>query len=120
MPGAGAAKSPRSICTSPRKTPPRLAEQIRACRGHFPGQSHTPVALGDYAAGPSQRAAHQLAPPRFASGLFGSNDFLLRREHIAFSRRRALGNWHLERAGVLATKEGLTGHRASVEYKDEG
>ncbi len=74
---------------------------------------HTPVALGDYVAGPS----HVLptgGTSRFASGL-SANDFLRRSSVICFSRAG------LEQAAdhvrLLAAKEGLTAHAASVDIR---
>jgi histidinol dehydrogenase len=74
---------------------------------------HSPVAVGDYVAGPS----HVLptgGTARFASGL-SANDFLRRSSVIAFSRSG------LERVAadvrVLAEKEGLTAHAASVDIR---
>jgi histidinol dehydrogenase len=73
--------------------------------GHY-----APVAVGDYAAGPS----HVLptgGTARFASGLC-ANDFLRRSSVLAFTREglaRMAGD-----VQNLAAKEGLTGHAASV------
>jgi histidinol dehydrogenase len=74
---------------------------------------HTPVALGDYVAGPS----HVLptgGTARFASGL-SANDFLRRTSVLQFSRTglEALA----DDVRLLADKEGLTGHRASVDVR---
>lgn len=91
-----------------------LVEKIHHAGAIFLG-NHTPVALGDYAAGPSH-VLPTSGTARFASGL-SSNDFL-----------RANSILHFEPEGlrelaqdvqVLATKEGLTGHRASVEVRLE-
>jgi histidinol dehydrogenase len=73
--------------------------------GHF-----TPVALGDYAAGPS----HVLpagSTARFASGLT-ANDFMRRTSVMSFTQRgvRVIA----EDVNRLASKEGLNGHVASV------
>ena len=73
----------------------------------------TPVALGDYAAGPS----HVLptgGAARFSSGL-SANDFRKRTSVMRFSR-----NGLRDIAGdvvYLANKEGLTGHAMSVEAR---
>jgi histidinol dehydrogenase len=73
----------------------------------------TPVALGDYVAGPS----HVLptgGTARFASGL-SSNDFLRRSSVIWFSQAGLE-----EKAAdvrMLADKEGLAGHRRSVDIR---
>jgi histidinol dehydrogenase len=76
--------------------------------GHY-----TPVAVGDYAAGPS----HVLptgGTARFASGLT-ANDFLRRSSVLSFTREglaRVAGDVQL-----LAEKEGLTAHAASVKVR---
>jgi histidinol dehydrogenase len=76
--------------------------------GHY-----TPVALGDYVAGPS----HVLptgGTARFANGLCAS-DFLKRSSVIAYdevSLQSAAPDVRL-----MATKEGLTAHLASVEIR---
>ncbi len=97
------------------------AEALAAKIGHagaiFLG-NHTPVALGDYAAGPSH-VLPTSGTARFASGL-SSNDFLRAGSMLHFSRQ---GMMELAPdVRVLATKEGLTAHRESVEVrmKDEG
>lgn len=76
--------------------------------GHF-----SPIALGDYAAGPS----HVLptgGTARFASGL-SANDFLRRSSVITF------GPHGLKKLAddvrILAEKEGLTAHAASVDIR---
>jgi histidinol dehydrogenase len=76
--------------------------------GHF-----TPVALGDYAAGPS----HVLptgGTARFASGL-SANDFMRRSSVLTFTPQglEALA----PDVRVLAAKEGLTAHSASVDIR---
>ena len=76
--------------------------------GHF-----TPVAVGDYVAGPS----HVLptgATARFANGLC-ANDFLKRSSVIRYDEaalRAAADNIRL-----MAAKEGLTAHSASVDVR---
>src|SRR5262249_3280029 len=78
----------------------------------FLGQ-YTPVALGDYAAGPS----HVLptgSTARYANGL-SANDFLRRTSLLSFTK-----NGIKEIADdvvFLANKEGLTGHAASVSMR---
>ncbi|MFO0809592.1 MAG: histidinol dehydrogenase [Gemmataceae bacterium] len=73
----------------------------------------TPVALGDYAAGPS----HVLptgGTARFTSGLT-ANDFLRSTSVMSFTQR---GIRHLAEDVVrLADREGLTGHAASVAIR---
>jgi histidinol dehydrogenase len=74
---------------------------------------HTPVALGDYLAGPS----HVLptgGTARFASGL-SANDFLRRSSVIAFTPA-GLANV-ADDLRLLAEKEGLTAHAASVDIR---
>jgi histidinol dehydrogenase len=75
--------------------------------------NYTPVALGDYAAGPS----HVLptgGAARFSSGL-SANDFLKRSSMISFTRTG------LEEIApdveLLAHREGLTAHAASVSVR---
>ena len=74
---------------------------------------YAPVALGDYAAGPS----HVLptgGTARFASGL-SSNDFLRAGSVISASRAELAAVADLVR--TLSDKEGLTAHRASVDVR---
>lgn len=90
----------------------RLAEKIRHAGAIFLG-NYTPVALGDYAAGPSH-VLPTSGTARFASGL-SSNDFLRSNSILQFTRE---GMMNLARdVQIIATKEGLTGHRASVEVR---
>jgi histidinol dehydrogenase len=73
----------------------------------------TPVALGDYVAGPS----HVLptgGTARFANGLC-ANDFLKRSSIISYNRAALAADAELVRA--MADKEGLTAHRASVDIR---
>lgn len=74
---------------------------------------HTPVALGDYVAGPS----HVLptgGTARFANGLC-ANDFLKRSSIISYN---AAGLAHdADAVRLMADKEGLTAHRASVDIR---
>ena len=78
--------------------------------------NHTPVALGDYVAGPS----HVLptgGTARFASGL-SANDFLRANSVLHFtaeSMAAVAGD-----VAIMANKEGLTGHRQSVQIRLEG
>jgi histidinol dehydrogenase len=75
--------------------------------------NYTPVALGDYVAGPS----HVLptgGTARFASGL-SANDFLRSNSILHFTREgMAAVAPDVQR---LADKEGLTAHRASVDVR---
>jgi histidinol dehydrogenase len=89
-----------------------LAEQTVHAGAIFLGP-YTPVALGDYVAGPS----HVLptgGTARFASGL-SANDFLKRCSVLCFTRAG------LEKVAndvrLLAEKEGLTAHAASVSVR---
>jgi histidinol dehydrogenase len=71
------------------------------------------VAVGDYVAGPS----HVLptgGTARFASGL-SANDFLRRSSVIAFTKAGLEGV--ARDVLLLADKEGLTAHAASVEVR---
>jgi len=86
-----------------------LADKISCAGAIFLG-NHTPVAVGDYAAGPSH-VLPTSGTARFSSGLT-CNDFL-----------RANSILHFDHSGlenlapdieILATKEGLTAHRESV------
>ncbi len=89
-----------------------LAERISNAGAIFLG-NYTPVALGDYAAGPS----HVLptgGTARFTSGL-SANDFLRRSSVLSFTKAG------LEQiAGdicLLAEREGLPGHALSVSLR---
>ena len=90
-------------------TPERFANAIHNAGAQFLGH-YTPVALGDYAAGPS----HVLptgATARWASGLT-SNHFLRSYSQVQFDLEslRAIEPAVTE----LANREGLTAHRESV------
>lgn len=92
----------------------KLAEKITNAGAIFVGP-YTPVALGDYAAGPS----HVLptgGTARFASGL-SACDFLRRSSYLQFTRE-GLKKFAPE-VCALADKEGLTGHAASVKIRLE-
>ncbi len=89
-----------------------VAEQIDNAGAIFVGH-YSPVALGDYVAGPS----HVLptgGTARFASGL-SANDFLLRSSVLHFTRAGLEKN--AEDVRILAEKEGLTAHAASVNIR---
>lgn len=76
--------------------------------GHF-----TPVALGDYIAGPS----HVLptgGTARFANGL-ASTDFLKRSSVICYDQAALQAD--ADRVRLIAQKEGLTAHSASVDIR---
>jgi histidinol dehydrogenase len=92
----------------PRRILPQLTNAGAIFLGHF-----TPVAAGDYAAGPS----HVLptgGTARWASGL-SANDFLKRSSVIALSRDGLAKLAPDIRA--LADREGLSAHRLSVDLR---
>jgi histidinol dehydrogenase len=92
--------------------PEALLERIDNAGAIFLGH-HTPVALGDYAAGPS----HVLptgGTARFASGL-SAIDFLRRSSVLQFTAKGLAALAADVR--LLAEKEGLKGHAASVEIR---
>ncbi len=90
----------------------RLAEKIPYAGAIFLG-NYTPVALGDYAAGPSH-VLPTSGTARFASGL-SANNFLRANSMIHFGPE---GLQRLARdVRMLATKEGLTAHRESVDVR---
>lgn len=94
------------------RDPDGFAEQVHNVGAIFLGP-FTPVAVGDYAAGPS----HVLptgGTARFSSGLT-ANDFRKRTSMLRFTRNglRDIS----EDVIFLAKKEGLTGHAASVEFR---
>ncbi len=92
-----------------------LAEKIPYAGAIFMG-NYTPVALGDYAAGPSH-VLPTSGTARFASGL-SANNFLRANSMIHFGQE---GLRRLARdVRVLATKEGLTAHRESVDVRLQG
>jgi histidinol dehydrogenase len=89
-----------------------MAERIESAGAVFIG-SQTPVAIGDYVAGPS----HVLptgGTARFASGL-SANDFLRRSSIIRFSKASLAR--HASDVKTLAEREGLTGHWQSVQMR---
>ncbi len=92
--------------------PEEMLSRIRNAGAVFLG-AFSPVALGDYVAGPS----HVLptgATARFASGL-SSNDFL--RSHSVIQFTQAGLNAVAEDAMRLADREGLAAHGASVAMR---
>jgi len=90
----------------------QLAARIRHAGAIFLG-NYCPVALGDYAAGPSH-VLPTSGTARFAAGLT-ANDFLRGNSLLCFSRE---GLAHLaDDICLLASVEGLTAHRASVETR---
>ncbi|WP_435010447.1 histidinol dehydrogenase [Tundrisphaera lichenicola] len=94
--------------------PDRLAERLTNAGAIFLGHE-TPVAVGDYAAGPS----HVLptgGTARWASGL-SANDFL-KRTSLIWVDRQGLANLAPD-IRCLADKEGLSAHRYSVDIRLE-
>ena len=94
------------------REPKLLAERIDNAGAIFLGP-YSPVALGDYAAGPS----HVLptgGTARFASGLCAI-DFL-RRSSVLYFTEQGLAAL-ADDVCLLAEKEGLTGHAASVRAR---
>ena len=89
-----------------------LAERIRHAGAIFLG-NYTPVALGDYAAGPSH-VLPTSGTARFASGL-SCNDFLRSNSILHFSQEGMTAM--ADDVRVVAAKEGLTAHRESVEVR---
>jgi histidinol dehydrogenase len=94
------------------RNPEELLAQVESAGAIFLGH-YSPVALGDYAAGPS----HVLptgGTARFASGL-SATDFLRRSSVLSFTRA-GLESLAAD-VRVLAAKEGLTAHAASVDIR---
>ncbi len=94
------------------RDPQAVADRIPNAGAIFLGH-YAPVALGDYAAGPS----HVLptgGTARFASGLT-ANDFMRRSSVLRFTRAglEAIA----DDVRLMAEKEGLTGHAASVAIR---
>jgi histidinol dehydrogenase len=86
-----------------------LADAISNAGAMFLG-NFTPVALGDYAAGPSH-VLPTSGTARFAAGL-SANDFIRSHSVISFDQK---GMTEMASdVDVIATKEGLTAHRESV------
>jgi histidinol dehydrogenase len=91
---------------------PSLLGTIRNAGAVFLG-NYSPVAVGDYVAGPS----HVLptgGTARFASGL-SANDFLRAGSVIHYTREALEGV--ADDLRQLADKEGLAAHRASVDVR---
>lgn len=88
--------------------------RVEAAGAIFLG-NYTPVAVGDYVAGPS----HTLptgGSARFANGL-SANDFLVRQAVIAYTAAKLRAT--ADDVRVMANKEGLTAHRRSVDLRLE-
>jgi histidinol dehydrogenase len=94
------------------KNPQSLAGKISCAGAMFLG-NYTPVAVGDYAAGPSH-VLPTSGTARFASGLT-CNDFLRPNSILSFDKT-GLQNMANDIA-VLANIEGLTAHRDSVQKR---
>lgn len=94
------------------RDPEAFAEEIDNAGAIFLG-AFTPVAVGDYAAGPSHVLPTN-GTARFSSGLT-ANDFLKRTSLMSFTRNglRDVS----EEILLIAAKEGLTAHAASVEMR---
>jgi histidinol dehydrogenase len=94
--------------------PESMVSQVENAGAIFLGH-YSPVAVGDYLAGPS----HVLptgGTARFASGL-SANDFLRRSSVISFTRPGLESI--ADDLRLMAEKEGLTGHSASVDIRLE-
>lgn len=94
------------------RDPEVFAERVEHAGAIFLGH-WTPVALGDYVAGPS----HVLptgGTARFASGL-SANDFLRRSSVLRYTREGLAQA--AEDVRLLAAREGLTAHAASVNVR---
>jgi histidinol dehydrogenase len=105
----GLAPEHLQVCT---EDPEALLDRIEHAGAIFLGH-YTPVAVGDYAAGPS----HVLptgGTARFTSGL-SANDFLRRSSVLAFTRE-GLAEMAAD-VRRLAEREGLTAHAASVDVR---
>lgn len=92
--------------------PERMLDKVQNAGAIFLGHD-TPVALGDYVAGPS----HVLptgGTARFANGL-SAVDFLKRSSVIAYNKAGLALDADLVR--LMADQEGLTAHRASVDIR---
>jgi len=92
--------------------PERHLERVQNAGAIFMGH-HTPVAFGDYVAGPS----HVLptgGTARFANGLC-ANDFLKRSSVIWYNEAAAAAG--ADDVRLMAEKEGLTAHSASVDIR---
>ncbi|MDR0521129.1 MAG: histidinol dehydrogenase [Planctomycetaceae bacterium] len=89
-----------------------LADKISCAGAMFLG-NYTPVAVGDYAAGPSH-VLPTSGTARFAGGLT-CNDFLRANSILHFDRGGLAG--YLPDIEILAAKEGLTAHGESAAVR---
>lgn len=90
----------------------KLAAQTRFAGAIFLGH-YSPVALGDYAAGPSH-VLPTSGTARWASGL-SANDFLRSNSVIQYSQAALIET--APDVQMMADKEQLTAHRASVDIR---
>jgi histidinol dehydrogenase len=90
----------------------QLLENIRNAGAAFLGH-YTPVALGDYVAGPSH-VLPTSGTARWASGL-SANDFLRAGSVICYTPEGLAHD--APDVQMIADKEGLTAHRASVDIR---
>jgi histidinol dehydrogenase len=103
--------APEHLCIFTRH-PESMLARVQNAGAIFMGQ-YTPVAVGDYFAGPS----HVLptgGTARFANGLC-SNDFLKQSSIISYDAEALKAA--ASDISLLAEKEGLTAHRASVQIR---
>ena len=103
--------APEHLHISTRE-PEQMLSKIQNAGAIFMGH-YTPVALGDYIAGPS----HVLptgGTARFANGLC-ANDFLKRSSIISYDAAALAAE--ADGVRLLAGKEGLTAHSASVDVR---
>ncbi len=94
------------------KDPETMLAKVQNAGAIFMGHD-TPVALGDYVAGPS----HVLptgGTARFANGLC-ANDFLKRSSIIGYDKRALAAD--RDDVATMANTEGLTAHLASVDVR---
>ena len=92
--------------------PHKLAAKTRFAGAIFLGH-YSPVALGDYTAGPSH-VLPTSGTARWASGL-SANDFLRSNSVIEYSQAALIGT--ASDVQIMADKEQLTAHRASVDIR---
>ena len=94
--------------------PHDLQSQLTTAGATFLG-NYTPVALGDYVAGPSHTLPTS-GTARWSSGLC-SNDFLRSSSVIEYSQSAL--QMVADDVATMANKEGLTAHRRSVDIRVE-
>ena len=104
--------APEHLHISTRESRERCSRRVQNAGAIFLGH-YTPVALGDYVAGPS----HVLptgGTARFANGLCAI-DFLKRSSVISYNREALAAA--ADDVRLMAAKEGLTAHSASVDVR---